>query len=163
MNSFISHIWQLSDSSIQYFSDAILGAFLEYREAWDTDEQKLFEAILTRELPRDYVSRLSDELSQFWLQIDHTGKTSPVVCQNVHPHWDKIQGSHRSIIANVWKQTWELLIHHPEDKKVIASAPLVPGRIIEFSHYKDMHSVNYTGNPESFLMIVKASVEDTML
>ncbi len=119
----------------------------------------LFDVTLYRELSWEYMGILSQELWKRWYGIDLLGKNSPVSCQNVPCHRDQIAGSHESVIVNVWKQTGDLLIHDSLNGAIIASAPRDKGNIYKFNHFSSYHSVRYTGDINSFLIVVRASVK----
>lgn len=120
--------------------------------------QKLFEWILPRELDPNYMPRLETELSGLWLEIDPCWNMAPILCQNVSSHVDQIQWEPLSIVANVSYQSWLLRIHEGKNGKIIHQASLERGKIFCFDHHHDWHSVEYTGNPKNFLVLVRASV-----
>lgn len=158
----IGHIWRFSEESIEYFWESIFDTYFENRDRKALSLQKLFDVTLIRELPSSYIEILSWELKRFNLEIDHKWETNPVSCQNVYCHRDKLDWSHQSIVANVWRQTGELLIHEKLRGKVIDSVVLTKWDIFTFDHFDNWHSVEYTGNPQSFMMIVRASVKNIL-
>ncbi|NRH21226.1 hypothetical protein HOO68_04235 [Candidatus Gracilibacteria bacterium] len=158
----IEHIGRFSNETTRYFGNSIFDAYFENVDEDALSIQKLFDITLTQELPRDYTEILAQELRKLDLEIDHTGKTGPISCQNVPCHRDMIIGSPRSIVANVGKQTGRLLIHQDLNGKIIDSVELTQGDIFTFDHHQNWHSVLYTGNPQSFMMIVRASVTNIL-
>jgi hypothetical protein len=136
----------------------VLDVFMEDLDRYALSQWRLFDVTLCQELPREYMDILFCELTKRWHGIDPLGKNSPVSCQNVPCHRDQIAGSHESIIVNVWKQTGDLLIHDSLNGPIVATAPLDKGNIYKFNHFSSYHSVRYTGDINSFLIVVRASV-----
>ncbi len=158
----IDYIWRFSEESTEYFWESIFDAYFENRDRKALSLQELFDVTVVQELPRTYIEVLSWELKRFNFEIDHKWETGPVSCQNVFCHRDKIDWLHQSIVANVWRQTGELLIHKKLRGKVIDSVALSKWDIFTFDHFDNWDSVLYTWNPQSFMMIVRASVTNIL-